>query len=235
MDATSLFLLTFAGCLLILLWMAATCYSKDTPVFFTISEVNPKLSDLVSPTIASTLLTELNQATRGLSWQKWAETELYPLGPDGLPTWDIIPIFAFGHWIPATSTYFPNLRKILSGITGIKTVLFSRMKGYTSLEPHQGWAVLANRVIRCHLGLVVPGKAFISVDGQRQYHQTGKLILFDDSHRHYAANLSPDPRIVLLVDVERPSHLPRGISKVKTSERLLQIVQDYLPGVTLDI
>ena len=234
MDGDTQRTLLWAVCLVLILLVGRLHYPNRPPVFFTIEQVNPRLVELTHPAHVYQIQGELAQATQSLEWQRGAETELYPIGPDGTPSWDIIPIYAFGKWIPQTRPYFPKLLKILTKIPGLQTVLFSRMKGYTCLTPHQGWAVLANRVIRCHLGITVPGEAFISVDGQRRYHQAGKLILFDDSHLHYAANLSSQPRTVLLVDVARPKHLPPGISQVQTSARLVEIVRQFLPGVTIE-
>lgn len=231
MDFESVFLLSIVCSITLVLIVLRQ--KLPPPVFFNIDEIRPSLSILQEPTNVLSIQTELSRATEKIAWQKWAETELYPIGPDGIPSWDIIPIYAFGHWIPQYQPLFPELTNLLKSVGGIRTALFSRMKGYTSIKPHQGWATLANSVIRCHLGINVPGKSFVSVDGFRQYHQEGKLLLFDDSHLHYAANLSPDERTVLLVDVIRPVNLPKGISNVETSERLLDIVQQYLPGVKL--
>jgi hypothetical protein len=87
-------------------------------------------------------------------------------------------------------------------------------------------------VLRCHLALVVPDsqRCGLWVDGVQQLHETGKIIVFDDSKIHKAFNVrkgendsdsdSGDERpnttdgsadrIVLIVDLMRPSHIPLG-------------------------
>jgi aspartyl/asparaginyl beta-hydroxylase (cupin superfamily) len=90
----------------------------------------------------------------------------------------------------------------------------------------QGWAALANHVLRCHLPLVVPGSGCeetgepgaefcgIVVDGETTFHTEGELIVFDDSKKHYAFNRHPThSRVVLIFDIARPEELPLGCAQ----------------------
>lgn len=46
---------------------------------------------------------------------------------------------------------------------------------------------------------------------QVRHHQLGNILIFDDSKRHYAFNRSIcEERIVLIVDIMRPSNIPLG-------------------------
>ena len=128
-------------------------YRNRPKVFFDIDEVQPKLRILTDASNFNMVHDELNTAMESFEWKRWPELHLYPTQDDGTPTWDIIPIYAFGHWVPGMRDRFPNLCNMLDRIGTHKTVLFSRMKGNTTLTPHQGWGVLSNRVIRCHLGM----------------------------------------------------------------------------------
>jgi aspartyl/asparaginyl beta-hydroxylase (cupin superfamily) len=81
------------------------------------------------------------------------------------------------------------------------------------LSSHTGWADLANYVLRCHLCLSIPvdGSCGLLVNGELQYHQQGQIIVFDDSKPHRAFNYSEtSSRIVLIVDMVRPSYIPVG-------------------------
>ena len=98
------------------------------------------------------------------------------------------------------------------------------------ISPHTGWEDLANHVLRCHLALIVPRgqKCGLWVDGEEQYHAEREIIVFDDSKIHRAFNVSAVEdveavggaeggsaegcldRIVLIVDLVRPSFIPPG-------------------------
>lgn len=88
-------------------------------------------------------------------------------------------------------------------------------------------------MLRCHLSLTVPkGQTCgLWVNGDVQHHQEKEIIVFDDSKVHKAFNVSDEDdsdeeggcaaslteeggsskdRIVLIVDLLRPPHLPLG-------------------------
>jgi hypothetical protein len=143
-------------------------------------------------------------------------------------------------FVDSTCNYCPKTIALLKRIPNIRTALFSRLGSGTELNPHTGWEDLANYVLRCHVTLIVPESQLCGlwVDHVEQYHKTGKIIVFDDSKTHYAFNrdasssetinekendLESRPiitsnasdrektdRIVLIIDILRPSHLPLG-------------------------
>ena len=115
----------------------------------------------------------------------------------------------------------------------------------------QGWAILANHVLRCHLPLEVPqldgepafvpgtalshgeekatlnklspppGACGLVVDNQLHYHREGGLMVFDDSHPHYAFNKHPSQnRLVLIFDIARPDGFPHGHALGGTTEQV---------------
>ena len=92
-----------------------------------------------------------------------------------------------------------------------------RLNGRTDGQTaeHTGWEDLANHVLRVHVPLVVPpgGLCGLWVDGQTAIHNMGEIIIFDDSKLHKAFNNSAADRIVLIIDVLRPPHLPLGAAK----------------------
>lgn len=119
-------------------------------------------------------------------------------------------------WIRSTCAHCPITASLLGNIPNIKTALFSRLAPGTKLSSHTGWADLANYVFRCHLALEVPadGDCGLVVHGETKLHSTGEIIVFDDSKPHKAFNNSPTgDRIVLIVDILRPSHFPLGTAK----------------------
>ncbi|KAG5182727.1 hypothetical protein JKP88DRAFT_348720 [Tribonema minus] len=53
----------------------------------------------------------------------------------------------------------------------------------------------------------------IWVEGQRRAHRQGEIMVFDDSKLHKAYNHSYHERVVLIVDLLRPPHVPRGTAR----------------------
>jgi beta-hydroxylase len=61
--------------------------------------------------------------------------------------------------------------------------------------------------LRCHLGLIVPKQSeccLLYLDGVPHTWQEGRVLLFDDTHRHEVHNATDEDRVVLLFDFERP-------------------------------
>ena len=76
------------------------------------------------------------------------------------------------------------------------------MSPKASIAPHYG---ACNLKLRCHFPLFVPEEAFIKVAGESRPWEEGKMLIFDDSYEHEAANLSPDKeRVILLIDIWHP-------------------------------
>jgi beta-hydroxylase len=66
-------------------------------------------------------------------------------------------------------------------------------------------------VIRLHLGLIVPSDArscWIRVDDRICTWEEGRALVFDDTYEHEVRNDTPERRVVLFVDFDRPMDLP---------------------------
>ena len=61
--------------------------------------------------------------------------------------------------------------------------------------------------LRFHMGLSTPNSenCYISVDGQKYHWKDGDAVLFDETFIHYAANNTDVNRIILFLDVKRPT------------------------------
>ena len=116
---------------------------------------------------------------------------------------------------------------LLKQIPGIKTALFSRLGPGTKLTPHQGWASLANIVLRCHLGISIPddGKGGVTVENEFHQIEKGKWLVFDDSKMHTGSNEGSTDKIILLVDIERPEWIAKGKSKVRDTQELKSFIE----------
>ena len=63
---------------------------------------------------------------------------------------------------------------------------------------------------------------YIEVEGERRYHALNNAIVFDDSRLHSAGNLSSHQgRTVLIIDIDRPSHVKLGTSSSCISRTML--------------
>jgi hypothetical protein len=158
------------------------------------------------------------------AWLRWPERNLY----EG--SWTILPItFTIPphpqQWIAESEGLVPSCyRFVKDHIPHARTALISRMAPGGSTLVHQGWAELANGVLRSHWPIdVEPGVSGVAVDGAERLHDAGPL-LFDDSHPHMGFNRGERDRFVLLVDVPRPAGVPRGISTVPTTDALERFI-----------
>lgn len=170
-------------------------------------------------------------------WTPWPETQHYSLGPTGETTWTVFPLcYCFpAHdvsqrtWVDQTRHFCPKTCALLESILGdtLRTALFSQLRPQTTLEAHTGWADLANSVLRLHIPLIVPDPFLCGtwVDGCVETHQVGRPLLFDDAKIHRAFNYSShQSRIVLIVDLARPSSLPLGYATGGHSDELDQFI-----------
>ena len=81
---------------------------------------------------------------------------------------------------------------------------FSVLSPGTHVTSHYG---PTNKKLRLHLPLIVPpeGKAWLRVAEDHVILKKGKVVMFDDSHEHEAANDHPtQPRVVLVMDIWHP-------------------------------
>ena len=125
----------------------------------------------------------------------WFETELYGEG------WKVYGLFDFPHGrpLPANIAQCPQTAALVErhvprhGAAG-----FSVLLPGTRIQPHRGYA---GEFLRCHLGLSVPaGDCGLRVGSEIRNWQEGKVMIFDDRDEHAAWNMTPEARVVLLVD-----------------------------------
>ncbi|KAG7355007.1 aspartyl/asparaginyl beta-hydroxylase-domain containing protein [Nitzschia inconspicua] len=177
-------------------------------------------------------------------WTPWPESVHYKVNStngEATNPWTVFPLcHCFPAdcpenltWIPATRAHVPETCALLEDLVGtshLRTALFSQLAPNSVLEAHTGWADLANHVLRLHIPLVVPkqemGLCGTWVDGCVETHIVGRPLLFDDSKIHRAFNYSNETRIVLIVDLARPSHLPIGYADGGHTEELDAFIQE---------
>jgi len=121
----------------------------------------------------------------------------------------------------------PTTLAALSGVplaraAGVPTeVFFSVLAPGAHIPPHFG---LCNAKVVVHLPLIVPPGCTLRVDDETRGWEAGRLLAFDDSFEHEARNPSPQPRVVLIVEVWNPR---LGPIEVVAVGRMLEAVQRF--------
>jgi hypothetical protein len=221
-------------------------YRLLAPPYVSSDECYPGVLD---PLLTPQSLAILRQEAMAIAhWTAWPEKQHYrsssgdasneSSGSAYPASWTVFPLcYCFPandptalKWIPKTCELVPGTVELLQQHVGsryLRTALFSRLDPETTLEPHIGWADLANHVLRIHIPLVVPpgGLCGTWVDGCVETHEEGRLICLDDGKLHRAFNYSQQPRIVLIVDLARPSMLPLGTATGGHSDELDQFIE----------
>ena len=84
------------------------------------------------------------------------------------------------------------------------------MSPLASIAPHHG---ACNLKLRCHFPLFVEENgSFLRVAEETRPWEEGKMMIFDDSYEHEAANMSTEKeRVILLIDIWHPDLLMKEI------------------------
>ncbi|TDH69309.1 hypothetical protein CCR75_003938 [Bremia lactucae] len=208
----------------------------DMPNYYPYRDLFPQL-DLLKHNY-HVILEEMEAVQQMTTWPFWPEKHY----TDGNNEWRVFPFcYTFPAsdaskitWVPRTCSMCPRTTELLKKVPHIRTALFSKLGPDTTLSAHRGWADLANYVLRVHFPLVVPTLSngdpccAMVVSGETTYHQERKFIVFDDSKLHYAFNHHPDAtRLVLIIDLYRPDHLPRGRARGGHSDELDAFIESF--------
>jgi aspartyl/asparaginyl beta-hydroxylase (cupin superfamily) len=122
---------------------------------------------------------------------------------DGKPQWQTFSLLAWGYVHSVRANKLPLTWNVFKGIKGITSVSISRLIAGTTIPAHHGDT---NAIYRCHLGIRIPAGApecaFVVEEEVREW-KDGKILSFCDARFHYAKNLSPEDRYVILFDVIR--------------------------------
>jgi len=118
--------------------------------------------------------------------------------------WRSFVLFAYGVEAPRNCRLCPRTAAAVRAIPGMQTAMFSILEPGKRLPPHRG---PYKGLLRAQLALEVPADAsqcWLEVEGIRLHWQTGKVLVFDDTRPHSAANDAATRRCVLFLDVLRP-------------------------------
>jgi len=125
--------------------------------------------------------------------------------------WKTFFLYAYGHQAEQNCARCPETARLLGGIPGMKTAMFSILAPRKHVPEHRG---PYKGVLRYHLGLIIPApenSCRIRVASEVRSWQEGKSLIFDDSHLHEVWNDSDSWRVVLFVDFLRPLLFPLSL------------------------
>ena len=92
--------------------------------------------------------------------------------------WKVFGLYAFGNKLEENCQLCPQTTQLVEKIPGLTTAGFSRLASGTKITPHVGYS---DKVLRCHLGLIVPLACALRVGSKTKSWQRGKCFIFDDT------------------------------------------------------
>lgn len=100
----------------------------------------------------------------------------------------------------------PETVRILEGIPSVNGAMLSVLPVGSKLTRHADPVACS---LRYHLGLATPNddRCYINIDGADYSWRDGAALLFDETYLHYAHNDAERYRLILMCDIERPTHL----------------------------
>jgi ornithine lipid ester-linked acyl 2-hydroxylase len=125
--------------------------------------------------------------------------------------WKILPLVAYGIRSQPNIEMCPETWRVVTGIPGLMTAMFSILEPGKRLPPHRG---PYNGVLRLHLGLLIPEpreRLAIRVGPEQRHWQEGRVLIFDDAYEHEVWNESNRVRVVLFVDFVKPLRFPANL------------------------
>ncbi len=141
-------------------------------------------------------------------------------------SWRTFLLFGFGSKLEKNCRQTPVTAALLERVPGLETAWFSVLAPGSHIPPHSG---VSKGIVRVHLGLVVPRDAercWMRVGEQVRTWRPGELFVFDDTYDHEVCNETPDERVVLVFDVDRPMRW-RGRLLNRVFVRLVKLSRFY--------
>ena len=130
------------------------------------------------------------------------------------PEWRTLGLQDRGIWDPVNTRLFPATTALLhsSGVPCVEA-FFAKMSAGSKIGAHSDGC---NFHLTAHLGVDVPeGECWLQVGTERREWANGKLMLFDTSVLHRAANEAARDRYVLMMRVWHPELAPIEIDALK--------------------
>lgn len=122
----------------------------------------------------------------------------------GSPGWKVFPFFA------GSTVNYPNCSRapitfsLLRQIPSIRLAMYSILEENAFIPIHNGFF---KHILRVHVTLIADEceHRYIEVGGQRYTWKEGEIVAFDDTYPHKVMNTCKGKRLVLFLDLDRPT------------------------------
>lgn len=176
----------------------------------------------ISPVIDPALVPGLNEVAS--NWQAMRD-EIVPLmqerggipplgeiSPDhrriaSSPAWKSFFFEGYGYQVRQNQARCPIITDAISRIPGVVVAFLSIMEPGTHVPRHRG---LTKSWLNCHLPLMLPNdgkRCEIAINDEIYHWREGEWLVFDETFPHEVWNLSDQPRVMLLLQVQRDMKL----------------------------
>ncbi len=142
--------------------------------------------------------------------------------------WKAFPIKFYGEINETAKKLCPNLCNILNKCNDIHVAIISILEPGKHITPHKGPCSV---ILRYQLAIHIPkdkNNCWIKINNQKYFWKEGESIIFDDTYIHEVLNDTNEPRIVLLMDIERPvnSFLKKITKKFVKYSKLTKFIKN---------
>jgi ornithine lipid ester-linked acyl 2-hydroxylase len=118
--------------------------------------------------------------------------------------WRTFILYGFGSRLEKNSLQAPVTTSLLAKVPNLQTAWFSILGPNYHIPPHIG---VSKGILRTHLGLIIPKDAancWLRVHDEIKVWRPGEIFVFDDTYEHEVYNNTPDERVILIFDFDRP-------------------------------
>jgi aspartyl/asparaginyl beta-hydroxylase (cupin superfamily) len=128
-------------------------------------------------------------------------------GRIALGGWRSFFLRAYDYAVPANMARCPGTAAALATIPTLNSAFFSILSPRAHIPEHRG---PSKGIITCHLTLQAPSAdgCRLRIAGREVGWAEGEFLILDDSYRHEVWNDTDETKVVLLIQVRRPSLWP---------------------------
>lgn len=137
------------------------------------------------------------------------------------PGWKVFPFFAGATMNYENGARAPITFSLLRQIPSIRLAMYSILEENTHIPIHTGFF---KHILRVHITLVAEPceHRYIEVGGQRYSWKEGEIVAFDDTYPHKVMNTCSGKRLVLFLDLDRPTSFRATSLLVKALGKFLE-------------
>lgn len=120
------------------------------------------------------------------------------------PAWRTFYLKAYNGWFDENLTHFPITTHLFKQMPEVTCVMFSVMESGNVIPPHKG---LMRGILRYQIPIHLSsnGECRISVNDEKKVYQQQQPLMFDDNNQHSVTNNTDDYRVILFLDIQKPS------------------------------